>query len=511
MTVTQVEVAGENFRTDDDSDRKNTEFMSRLGVKTRYMPARIAIARSLAVSAAPEPLPEDIEWGKAIKGDTLFGTGTTLAAWISLLLQRTNREGLTTKELRELVAAHWRRGIGLLSVEWEQGGQDLASFIRRLVDAAELPVGGGRSLIKADGAAVTYSEGLIEVPIGEISVDAGTGEQVLWGMNGVGGSPHGAIMGGVGSGKTRTAVAVLRALRSRAQVPILAFDFKGDLGRDAAGNGYGIDELFDAATVQPPRQPVPLNVLAVKNRDQMEIAFAAERFRESFTRLKGSTVGAKQKDAIVEAAQRALRRYVQCQLFHIRDELQAVYEEREMKVDGAISTLNDLCRFPLFQPSYEPADFFGRSWVIRLPNDVPETSRGIVVNLVLDALDQHLNSLPDAATSPDGSRGLRIVCLVDEAHRILGSRLPSLSNLIRMSRSKGGSVFLISQSPDDFSGEDDDFLSEMGLVAAFSTNAKPAAVSRILGRGANLAALQRGQCYVKRRGDQQARRLQSWS
>src|SRR5690554_5792696 len=102
MTVTLVEVAGTNFRTDDESDRKNTEFMGRLGVKTRYMPARIAIARSLAVSAAPEPLPEDIEWGKAIKGDTLFGTGTTLAAWIALLLQRTGREGLTTKELMQL-------------------------------------------------------------------------------------------------------------------------------------------------------------------------------------------------------------------------------------------------------------------------------------------------------------------------------------------------------------------------------------------------------------------------
>lgn len=109
-----------------------------------------------------------------------------------------------------------------------------------------------------------------------------------------------------------------------------------------------------------------------------------------------------------------------------------------------------------------------------------------------------------------GARGLRILCMVDEAHQILGSKLPSLANLIRMSRSKGGAIMLISQSPDDFSGEDDEFLSEMGLVTAFSTNAPPRHAARILGKGANLGALQTGQCFVKRRGDQTARKIKAW-
>lgn len=68
------------------------------------------------------------------------------------------------------------------------------------------------------------------------------------------------------------------------------------------------------------------------------------------------------------------------------------------------------------------------------------------MNLVLDALDQYLNSLPDTPVDGDGSRGMRIIAMVDEAHRVLGTKLPSLSNLVRMSRSKGGAVMLISQS-----------------------------------------------------------------
>ncbi|MEE4210547.1 MAG: type IV secretory system conjugative DNA transfer family protein, partial [Parvularcula sp.] len=209
-----------------------------------------------------------------------------------------------------------------------------------------------------------------------------------------------------------------------------------------------------------------------------------------------------------EAAARALANEEPCELRHIRDRLLEVYEEHEAKEDGATSSMEELCRFPLFEPKLTPAEFFQKSWIIKLPPNVPEDSRTIVVNLLLDALDQHLNGLVDAETSPDGARGLRILCMIDEAHQILGTRLPSLSRLIRMSRSKGGAVMLVSQSPDDFSGEDDEFLDNMGLVAAFATNAKPGAAARVLGKGANLTNLQTGQCFV--RFDKTTRKIKAW-
>jgi hypothetical protein len=64
-------------------------------------------------------------------------------------------------------------------------------------------------------------------------------------------------------------------------------------------------------------------------------------------------------------------------------------------------------------------------------------------------------------------------------------------------RSKGGVVMLVSQSPDDFSDEDDELLDNMGWVAAFATNAKPGAAARVLGKGANFTNLQTGQCFVR--------------
>jgi DNA sulfur modification protein DndE len=511
MGISLVEVAGANFRTDEKSDALNTTFMGRLGMRKRYLPARLAISRSLALSAPPELDESELEPGKAIKGDTLFGMGTELSVWLALIVERAAKPDLDTRGLVAQVSAHWRRGLALLDKEWEQAGHDVTKFIKRLVEVAELPTAGrglGGNTGKAPGA--TFSNGQINVLIGEVAEDVNTKEKVLWNLNGQGGSPHSAIMGGVGSGKTRTAVAMLRSIRAQTRVPLLAFDFKGDLGTDASGGGYRIDELFEARTLEPPRNPIPLDVLSLLSKNEIDIAEAASRFRESFSRLKGSRLGDRQRTLLHEATSTALANESPCELRHIRDALVGLYADHEMKEDGAVATIQEICRFPLFQPTFTPAEFFQQSWIIKLPPNVAEDSRTIVVNLVLDALNEYLNSLVDSESGTDGARGLRILCMVDEAHQVLGSELPSLSKLIRMSRSKGGAIMLISQSPDDFSGEDDEFLSEMGLVAAFSTNAPPRNASRILGKGANLSALQTGQCFVKRRGDQAAKRIKAW-
>ncbi|QGY03255.1 DUF1832 domain-containing protein [Methylobacterium mesophilicum SR1.6/6] len=511
MALTLVDVAGGNFRTEEDADELNNKFMQRLGIKSRFIPARLAIARSLAAQGIPPAVPYSAEMGKAIKGDTLFGTGANLSTWIALITQKNGGNITSLKDLLGVVAAHWARGLSLLDTEWGHAEGQEPAFVRRLVEVAGLPMTGGSGLGGPLGRVdFSSSPGPIPVPIGEVSTDATTKTFIEWVLNGPGGSPHSAIMGGVGSGKTRTAVAMLKAIRKRSNAPFLAFDFKGDLGTDADGKGYALDKVFGATVIQPPRTPIPLNVLALRSTDDMTLSEDAMRFRDSFGRLKGSTLGAKQRTAVFDAAQTALRTQHPCELHHIRDALQAVYAQKNMPEDGATSALEDICRFPLFSPTLSPAEFFSKSWIIRLPQEVPEASRSLVVNLMLDALDTYLNSLPDAPMEDSVHRSLRMVCVIDEAHRILGSKLPSLSNLIRMSRSKGGAIMLISQSPDDFSGEDDEFLSEMGLVGAFASNARPNAVTKIFGKGVNLSKLVTGQCVMKMRGEDAARKVVSW-
>ncbi|WP_424948232.1 type IV secretion system DNA-binding domain-containing protein [Candidatus Spongiihabitans sp.] len=499
------------FYPDNDTDALNDEFMTRLGMPHRYQPARLAIARSLAISTSPPGI--GAKSSRIIMGDTLFGHHEYLSMWIALIVEHAGDAEIDKSKLGELVSAHWRRGIKLLDDEWNKSEKDVSKFVKRLVDGAEIPRNLPSTNIGRSGGAQTdvsgsFSRGQITVPIGEVSEEVTTKQKIKWDLNGAGGSPHSAIMGGVGSGKTRTAVAMLRSIREQApSVPLIAFDFKGDLG--GVNSTYQLDELFDARTISPPREPVPLDVLSLSSTEEIDITHAAYRFREAFANLKGSRLGDRQRDAIYEAARQALNAQSPCELQHILDALVGVYEEKEMKEDGAVSTMRELCRLPLFNPELDLASFFQQSWLINLPQDVPADSSRIVVNLVLNALDRHLNSLSDSSVD-DGARSLRIMCMVDEAHQILRNKLPALSNLIRMSRSKGGAIMLISQSPDDFSGAEDEFLNEMGLVAAFSTNASPGNVKRILGQGTNLSTLQIGQCFVKLRENPRSAKIQSW-
>jgi len=501
MTLTLRDAAGASFRTDESAFDLNTTFMERLGSRTRYLPARLAIGRSLSVASSP---PSVASASIALKGETLFGED--LSTWVALLVEHDRREGLTLKDLQILVAAHWARGLNILDRDWEAAGQDRDKFLRRLAEDAGLTPNKGLTGGPGDDEPI-FANGAIHVPIGEVGLDE-TNQRVTWAPNTPAGSPHFAIMGGSGKGKTRTIAAMLRGLRSAAPVPLLAFDFKDDLT-----NKYNkLNEVFGAQVIGPPRQPIPLDVLHLATTAPFDIKLAADRFRDSFCRLKGARAGDKQKDAIAAAAERALARTRPTRLSDVRDAVQAEYQRRQMKHDGATSLLNSLCRFPLFEPLQDPATFFRQSWIVKLPAaDAPEDTRAIVVNLLLDALERYLLSLPNAPLDAAGNTALRHVLFLDEAHLVLGRRLPALSALIRQARSKGGIVILGSQSPDDFDGEDDDFLAQMGLVAAFATNARPAAIKRIMGGGLDLPGLPDGVCWIRRLGDQGPMKVQAFN
>lgn len=507
MTISLREVATANFRTVEAADAVNGRLMERLGSRARYLPARLAIGRSLGLSAAPPVVAG--EPGRTIKGETLFGSGTDLAAWVALIVERDGRADLGLRDLQALVAAHWARGLDLLDGDWREAGESRDRLLRALAERAGLSGQGATGDDSTDGAGEGGSAGAVGIPVGEVGTDE-RGDAVAWSPSAPGGSPHLAVMGGVGSGKTRTVVAMLKALRRASAVPMLAFDFKGDLG-SSGPHPYRLDEAFAARVLSPPREPIPLDVLHLASADPYDVKTAADRFRESFARLKGARVGDRQRAALAAAAERALTRARPTRLPDVRDALQAEYQRQTMKHDGAVALLNDLCRFPLFEPLMDPDAFFRRSWIVSLPADATEATRGMVVNLLLDALDRWLLSQPDAPMDASGNRALRHVLLLDEAHKVLGSRLPSLSSLIRQSRSKGGLVALVSQSPDDFSGEEDDFLSEMGMVLAFSTNASPTNVRRVLGSNLDLPGLPKGACWMRRRGDPAAIQVQAFA
>lgn len=518
VTLNMRAVDTASFRTSKAGDDLNDQLRRNLGLQHRYEPARLAIARSIAIRTPPPQIPHgDTELGKVINGRNLFGEDD-LPVWVTLITENSAGRVTDVESLAEEVRRHWHRGIHVLAEEWTNCDENYERFVLCLsektgIDRVDGPTTGDDSS-EGIGADKEWSEtgrtGPVRLKLGDPGTDLNTGEPVMWHLNGKG-SPHVALMGATGTGKTRLARNLLEQSKNATDAPVLVFDFKGDLSDDRT-----FLKAIDARVIEVPSQSVPLDVLYTHSMGQGELSNAAMRFRESFTRIPNGTVGAVQQDLLRDAARSALRKRRPdhpISIRDVRDELSALYNQASRKADIVTSTFNDLTQegIELFSPTQSPVDFFSQSWVIDV-HEAQDTAQRLVVFLVLDALYGLFKTLRDSPMDPDGNRAIRHILVVDEARRVLGYGQPSLSSLVRESRSKGMSIYLISQSPDDYDTVDDNFLEQIGLTVCFRCNSQsPKVLRACLGQNVDLAGLQDGVAVTRLPGKPQPARFQAWS
>lgn len=509
MVVVEISDLGNStFRTSQSADTVCANLTNKLGWKHRYVAARLALGRSLSVSDFPAELSdeESDDMATAMRGRQLFGDDSQAVAWLALITEHSSQSQMTKKDLQELVARHWHRGAMLLQRDWKEAGQQMQRFVARLTELADFSTSEDGLVPIPDPSVPTYS-GEVELPVGEIARDLKSEEQVLFSINGAGGSPHMAIMGGVGSGKTRTAICMLQSLRQNCNLPLLAFDFKGDLTDSFVEN-------FGATPLSPPEDAIPLDVLHVSSTDDFSIKTAAARIRDSIAAVKPRKLSGVQSDSLRVAVESVLRKRSKenpVRLDDVTNALESEYSDLGRKPDELTATLRELTQFRLFESDSSLSDFFANSWVIQIPQDGSLELRRLIINLALDALDRWINAQPDAPADEQGTRALRHLTMLDEAHVILSSRLPALANLVRMSRSKGGVIMMLSQSPDDFKGADDSYLDNMGLTLAFNTQASPGPTRRIFGVSDSLSNLQVGEALCKIRSKARTQKILCWS
>lgn len=500
-----------NFKTSKRADTVNDLLRSKLGLQHRYEPARLAIAHSLAIPEAAPPLSgeDGDDSGKVIMGKTLFGDDES-PVWVAMIVEKAGLIHPTVDDIQEQVRRHWHRGILLLQSEWENCTEGYEQFILFLAQRAGLPAHGQTITTRKGDEPEATDLGWSAVPmtlrLGDPGTDLATGQPVTWLLNGKG-SPHVALMGGTGSGKTRLAVNLIEQIRRQAGAPVILFDMaKGDLA-----NNRDLVQAIQGQVVAAPNHPVPLDVLHIPDKSQKEITNASMRFRESFIRIPKNKLGAVQQDSLRDAARNAFQNHkLPIGIETVRQELLAIYAQNNRKQDAAVSTFNDLTQWKLFEPQMKPAEFFSRSWVIDV-HEAAETAQRLVVFLILDALYAYFKSLEDAPLDQQNHRALRLVLVVDEARRVLSYGQQSLIGLVRESRSKGVSVFLISQSPEDFDTVEDNFLEQIGLTACFRSNSNsPRVLRACLGQTVDLAGLPDGIAVARLPGNPGITRIKAW-
>jgi len=236
MALALNDLINSTYSTSRHADQKCSELLRRLGYKSRNLTARLAIARSLSLPEGPNLLNlTEEESAPPLRGIQLFGSGADPGEWVSLIIQRSGNCDLSRRDFQALVSAHWKRGADLLSDDWDEASGNLQTFIVRLADIANLTSEAVQTSGSNGSPLFVPIRPLTDpaiVPIGPHSVDIDNSEKVYFEINATGGSPHMAIMGGTNSGKTYTATTILRSLRRIGNVPIIAFDFKGDLSEN---------------------------------------------------------------------------------------------------------------------------------------------------------------------------------------------------------------------------------------------------------------------------------------
>jgi len=488
--ITLSSVLTRDFRTTKHADDLNKKMINKLGFKHRYEPARMAIARSLSVPEQPPDLSsiDEIDDGGVIKGQQLFGED--LGLWVTLLVHHSGRTDLTTKDLQDLVRCHWHRGIELLTTEWKECRDDFEQFILQLSGRAGIREGGvaaaGDYVRDPASSLDRLKSGPVHLRLGEIGTDVVTQKPVTWLMNGKGISPHLAIMGKARSGKTRTGIDMIRQLRQQSGCPVILFDMeKGDLMRQA-----DLATALQARVIKSPTQPIPLDVLHMKERSETEAKFGAGRFRDSFKSVMQSRPGAKQLSSLYEGAYRAmLMGPTPLTIQDVYNSIETVYTEKGQKEDAVTSTFRELTQWGLFSPKMSPKEFFSQSWILGF-DDVSWEIRRIVIYLLLDLLYAYCQSLDDAPLDADGNRAIRLCIGIDEANKVLARGHQSLIDLVRRSPSKGIAIFFMSQSPDDYESEDENFLENIGLAISFHTSSlRTRALEKFLGTNVDLAQL----------------------
>ncbi|MBI3649432.1 MAG: DndE family protein [Acidobacteria bacterium] len=440
-------------------------------VRVNYVPIRIAIGRSLLSGDLPSPdaFPAD---GRSIDTQQILSAGEAdyAALYRALIVQR-HKRALTDDEFLQLLKAHVDHGFNLIR-------QDTATFkstddwVDYLIELTQTGLEQRKLETPPAPEIVPSFSGLLTLMLGE---DAKTGAPVRVEFNRRTNN-YLAVAGKPGSGKTQFVKDILAQLRQQSdyKVNFIFFDYsKGDVAND---------ETFVEATrsrvVHLPTESLPFNPFSRVNiTSEMSVKMAAQEFSDTVRDVERN-LGSIQGQMLYEAIRLA---FDNCRVhqppypdfYSVRSEVEDAYANNNRKPDTLTEIMRQITEFNIFAPAY-----LEEQWTTLTDKtvivDLHELTvlRELTVCLVLDALHRELMAMPDSEVI-NGARAMRTIIVIDEAHHYLRDKKRNrvLQKLIREIRSKGASVFLLSQSPDDYEQSEFDFAEMLEFIFVLQSSA----------------------------------------
>lgn len=285
-----------------------------------------------------------------------------------------------------------------------------------------------------------------------------------------------AVTGKPGSGKTQFVKDLLAQIRLQSdfKVNFVFFDYaKGDVADDA-----DFVSETQAEIVRLPEESLPINPFSRVNvNSETAIKVAAQEFADLIRDVE-KRLGTIQSQLLYNAILRGFETmrgenppFPDFEI--IKQEVEYDYTVNNRKLDTLTEIMRQLNDFEIFARRDNPnlwQNLTDKTVIVDLHGLT--VLRELTVCLVLTALYRELMAMPDSQVS-DGIREMRTIIVIDEAHHFLKDKKRNaiLERLIREIRSKGASVFLMSQSPDDYDQDNFDFTELLEFIFLLQSNA----------------------------------------
>lgn len=292
-----------------------------------------------------------------------------------------------------------------------------------------------------------------------------------------------AIAGMAGSGKTQLMKDILYQISKNTnnELKFIFFDYKGE------GNPDQLKPFLDATKCEfvdiVNDGGIEFNPFLSISLDQRQRPFSIKAFVDTIATFVPS-VGVAQKNILTNVITDLFdsRNGSYPTINELFQNLEEYYEENNRRPDTLYAGIQDLTT-NIFNCSPSNASILDKSLYLNLPPALSDTLRQLVVFLLLRYFNSYFSSTNDCEPK-DHIFPLRYVIVIDEAHIYLKNKnaRKALEELLRLLRSKGVIIVMLSQGVEDYKTKDFDFASQVKLPVCLNVqNKEYKAISNFVG------------------------------
>lgn len=296
-----------------------------------------------------------------------------------------------------------------------------------------------------------------------------------------------AIAGMVGSGKTELVKDILYQIsaQTKTELKFIFFDYKGE------GNPARLKHFFDETgckMIDLKRGAMDLNPLSFVNlNDKRAQEFNIRSFVD-FVCAIATQLGARQKHILQTVITECFEQQQSLKtllpenyknshptLSDIFEGIENYYQNNSIAPDTLFAIIKDLATNIFSQNSNSSErKIYEESYYVNLPIELSDTLRQLCVFLTLKYLLAEFSSTNDTEPTDQRIKPLRYVIVVDEAHVYLKNRNASkaLEDILRILRSKGVIVIMLTQGVEDYKTKSFDFVSQIKIAICLNINNK---------------------------------------